>query len=77
MIPLSLLQWAVFTAAAAASSAFIYRNLWPILRSSPTIRQEQAAIVITAIVVLHSIFILAIRVVFFKHIHVGAPAGKA
>lgn len=75
MFPLSLLQWAIFTAAAASSSVFIYRNLWPILQSSPTIRHEQAVAFMGAFIAVHSIFILAIRVTFFKHVHIPT-AGK-
>lgn len=69
MVPLSLAQWAAFTAAAAASSLFIYRNLWPILQTSPSIRHEQAALFTTCTLAIHVLFFLTLRVTFFKHVH--------
>lgn len=69
MFSLSLMQWAAFTAAAGVSCLFIYRNLWPILQTSPSIRKEQASMFIGCLLTVHAIFFLALRVTFFKHVH--------
>lgn len=68
-IPFSFTQWLAFTGAAVASCLFIYRNLWPILQTSPTIRHEQATLFITARLAIHAIFFFALRVTFFRHTH--------
>lgn len=70
MIPLSIVQWAAFMGAVAISCVFIKRNLWPILKTSPTIRQEQATFFIIGLLAVQSIFILSLRVMFFKHVHI-------
>lgn len=75
LIPLSLIQWAAFMAAVGVSGLFIQRNLWPILQTSPSIRREQAILFIGCLIAIHSLFILALRIMFFKHTH-ATPAGK-
>ena len=74
MLPLSIVQWAAFTAAAAGSCLFIYRNLWPILQTSPSIRHEQASMFIASLLFVHAVFFFALRVAFFKYVHVAPVA---
>lgn len=69
-LPLSIIQWAAFAAAASLSCLFIFRNLWPILQTSPSIRHEQASMFIASLLFVHACFFFALRVAFFKHVHV-------
>lgn len=71
-IPLSITQWAAFTAATVLSCLFIYRNLWPILQTSPTIRHEHSALFITLLLGVQVIFILSLKAAFFRHTHIPA-----
>lgn len=68
-LPVGILQWAAFMGSAGMSALFIYRNLWPILQTSPSIRHEQGALFITALLGFHVIFILALRIMFFKNVY--------
>ncbi len=73
VIPLSLVQWTAFAASAVISCTFIYRNLWPILKTSPSIKQEQATLFITLLLGTHAIFFLALRIAFYRHLHATKP----
>lgn len=68
-IPHGITQWASFTAATALSCLFLYRNLWPILQTSPTIRSEQSALFITVLLGVQAIVIFSLRIAFFQHSH--------
>ena len=69
--PITILNWVFVGLGLAVSSLFLFRNLYPVLSSTPL---KTSKILLIVVLALHAGLAIAIKVLFFAH---NSPAARS